>query len=65
MAKALAKRVKEVRLERLLTQKQMANAIGISLSSYIRIEAGPNDRKISDLLKAKVEKFLNSLQVAA
>lgn len=57
MAKALGKRVKEFRLAKLLTQPQLAVAIGISLATLVRIESGAS---VSDLTRARVDKFLNS-----
>lgn len=62
MAKAIGKRVKELRLAKLLTQPQMAVLVGISLATLVRMEQGAS---VSDLTRAKVEKFLNSQSVAA
>ena len=62
MSRALGKRVKEFRLARLFTQRQMAAAIGVSLPTVTRLEAG---KAITDLTRAKIERFLNSQAVAA
>ena len=55
--RSLGKRVKELRLARLLTQKQMAIAIRISEATLIRMESGS---EVSDLTRAKVEMFLKT-----
>ena len=57
--RGLGKRVKELRLARLLTQKQMAVAMGISRATFIRIEDG---KSVSELTRSKVERFLKSQQ---
>lgn len=56
MAKALGRRVKEFRLERLWTQKQMAAALGVSEGTIVNIERGNG---VSDLTQARIEKYLN------
>lgn len=63
VSKALSRRVKDFRLAKLYTQRQMAVALNISLATLCRIEGGGNG--ISDLTRAKIEKFLNSQAVAA
>lgn len=60
--RGLGKRVRELRLARLLTQTQMAVAIGISMVTLNRLE---NGNGVSDLTRAKVEKFLKSQLVEA
>lgn len=62
VSKSIGKRVKEFRLAKLYTQRQMAVALGISLATLCRIEAGDS---VADLTRAKIEKFLNSQAVAA
>lgn len=60
--RGLGKRVKELRLARLLTQMQMAVAMGVSRATVANIEGG---KEVSDLTRSKVEKFLKSQAVGA
>lgn len=63
MAKsALSKRVKDFRLARLWTQKQLAAAMGVSVGTIMNIERGAS---VSDLTRAKVERFINLQTEAA
>lgn len=56
---ALGRRVKDYRLSRLWTQKQMAAFLEVSLITVARIEAG---KKVRDLTKAQIEQFLDKAQ---
>ncbi len=56
MPKSFNKRVKEFRLARLWTQKQMAIAMEVSVGTIMNIERG---NSVSDLTRAKVEKYIN------
>lgn len=62
MAKSIKTRVKEFRLARLWTQKQMAAAVGVSVGTIMNIERG---NTVSDLTQAKVDRFINLQTVAA
>lgn len=53
----LGKRLKDFRLARIWTQRQLAAAIGIHLITVVRIE---NGKGVTDLTKAKIEQFLGS-----
>lgn len=59
--KVLAKRVKDYRLSREMTQIQASALFRISLSTYIRVEHGV---ACSDLVRTKIEKLLNAAQAA-
>ena len=61
-SRSLARRLKEFRLDRQYTQRQMALALGVSLPTVTRLESG---KSVADLTRAKIEKFLNSQAVAA
>lgn len=57
-AKELGKAVKYYRLEREMTQSQLADLIGISRSSVARLEAGQG---IGDLARHKLEKKIGKV----
>lgn len=54
--------VREFRLDKGLTQKQLSVAMDVSLSTVLRLEAG---RELHPLTQRKIEKFLDSQKVAA
>ncbi len=62
MSKSLGKQLKEYRLDRQMSQRRMAVAVGLSLGTLVKLEGGDH---VSDLTRAKVQKFLNSQAVAA
>jgi transcriptional regulator with XRE-family HTH domain len=57
----LGKRIKAYRMDRQMTQKQMAGFIGVTLATISRIENGEACR---DLTRAKIEKLLNNREAA-
>ncbi len=54
--KELARKVKEYRLSREMTQPQAAALLRISMSTYVRVEGGEG---CSDLTRAKITKILS------
>lgn len=61
--KKLGRRIKQFRLDKQLTQKQVAQFFGVSIPTITRLEAGKN---CTDLMRAKLEKLLDQhTQVAA
>lgn len=66
MAKALGQKVKDFRLNRQMTQTQMAKAMQVSLSTIVRLEDEEGEPYIpSDLVRVKIEKFLKANREAA
>lgn len=61
-AKRFGKLVREFRLDKGMTQKQLAVAMDVSLSTVLRLEAG---RELQPLTQRKIERFLESQKVAA
>jgi transcriptional regulator with XRE-family HTH domain len=59
----LGQRIKAFRLERDMTQKQVASYLGISKPTIVRLESGKG--KVMDLTRAKIERQLDKAQVAA
>jgi transcriptional regulator with XRE-family HTH domain len=57
----LGKRIHAYRMERQMTQKQMAGFIGVTLATISRIERG---EACLDLTKAKILKLLNGQEAA-
>lgn len=62
-AAKLGQRIKAFRLERNMTQSQVAAYLGISKPTVTRLESGRG--KILDLTRAKIERQLDKAQVAA
>lgn len=60
--KDLARKVKDYRLSREMTQDQAAAMFRLSKSTYVRIELGFS---VGDLTRAKIDKILSAVEVAA
>jgi DNA-binding XRE family transcriptional regulator len=61
VAKALGQKVKDFRLNKLMTQTELAKAIGVGLSTIVRLEAEEGEPYVpSDLVRVKIEKFLKA-----
>lgn len=59
----LGQRIKAFRLERNMTQKQIAAYLGVSTPTVLRLENGKGN--VMELTRAKVERALNKAEVAA
>lgn len=59
----LGQRIKAFRLERNMTQKQVAVYFGVSKPTVVRLEGGRGN--VLDLTRAKIERALNKAEVAA
>lgn len=60
--KEFGRRLREFRLDKGMTQRQMGIAMGVSMSTILRAEAG---RGLQPLTQRKIERFLESQKVAA
>ena len=59
----LGVRLKRYRMDKLLTQEQLAEKLGVSRVTLSQIENG--NETVLDLTRAKIEKFLTSEATAA